>query len=233
MLQLSILYNISTPSPSYVSQKKERMSVLVQQGIFDPPPPLQTLQPSNWQNRAISLSKVSPHRLEKRFFPKRKSSMKKFEKVYWSTSASLQCIGTIYTPVNPRDTPVNPRDAYSRAAWKGIRAGRQIDGFHEAPHGASTFTVDSPQIGRPILGQVLKVRIIAATDALPYKQTPFLIQNKSSKRGVCVEPGKIRFEACQLYFLFLGKPELSSREFYSVPFLQFSARLHKKLPHPT
>jgi hypothetical protein len=39
---------------------------------------------------------------------------------------------------------------------------------------------------------------IAATDAVPYNQTPFLIQSKSSKRGVCVDPGDVRFEDSQL-----------------------------------
>jgi hypothetical protein len=41
--------------------------------------------------------------------------------------------------------------------------------------------------------------VIAATDALSYHQTPFLIQNKSLKRGVRLDPGNVRFEDCQLY----------------------------------
>jgi hypothetical protein len=53
-----------------------------------------------------------------------------------------------------------------------------------------TSTVDSPQIGHPQNGQVLKVRLFfVATDTLSYIQPLFLMQNNSSKRGVCLYRG--------------------------------------------
>jgi hypothetical protein len=45
-----------------------------------------------------------------------------------------------------------------------------------------------------------KRRVFAATDALSYTQTLFLIQNKSEKETACQDPEGVRFQDCRLYW---------------------------------
>jgi hypothetical protein len=60
-----------------------------------------------------------------------------------------------------------------------------------------------------------KCRVIAAADVLTYIQIPSLVQNKSSKRGVCLHPGDVRFEDCQLVVIFTMELAMSFRSWWT------------------
>jgi hypothetical protein len=57
-------------------------------------------------------------------------------------------------------------------------------------------TVDSPQIGHPHIGQVLELTGFCGDGRAATPLHAVLIQDKSSKRRVCLDPEHVRFQDC-------------------------------------